>query len=153
MKTKNIVLTDTAVVAIEALQHSCGTYRYYTDTLTRLFNLVLAQSDEIGMDDTETVHTLRVLKSLSTDLAYLAGKAQAKPMAGGQEENEEADAASVDTASKVEEAFSGVQDPELSEDDAPRIGNVKADASGITPATDAMVDSPGSGSAREDIHS
>lgn len=73
MEAKNIALTPEGIRAIDALRHNCGTYAYYSDTLSRLFNYVLTQSDEIGMDDTEAVHTLRVLHSLKTDLSYIAG--------------------------------------------------------------------------------
>ena len=74
MKTKNIALSPEAITAIEGLQHSCGTYSFYTDTLSRLYNFILTQSEEIGMDDTETLHTLRSLHFLKADLAYIAGR-------------------------------------------------------------------------------
>lgn len=74
MESRNIALSTKAVEVIETLRHSCGSYTYYADTLTRLFNLVFAESEEIGMSDTETLRTLRVIKSLMADLAYLAGR-------------------------------------------------------------------------------
>lgn len=74
METKNITITPEAVAAIERLQHNCGTYEFYNTTLTRLFNFVLDQSDEIGMDDTEAIHTLRVLHYLKEDLAQISNK-------------------------------------------------------------------------------
>lgn len=76
MDVKNITITPEAVAAIERLQHHCGTYEFYNATLTRLFNFVLDQSDEIGMDDTEAIHTLRVLQYLKEDLAQISNKAR-----------------------------------------------------------------------------
>lgn len=76
MDVKNITITPEAVAAIERLQHHCGTYEFYNATLTRLFNFVLDQSDEIGMDNTEAIHTLRVLQYLKEDLAQFSNKAR-----------------------------------------------------------------------------
>lgn len=117
MKKKSIaVISDKAIEVIEALQHNCGTHRYYNETLTRLFNLILAMGDEIGMDDTETVHTLRVLKALKTDRAYLAGCGDISEKLEAEvsdHEPEEAgdEAAGKDAAEKVESTFSNIQDP------------------------------------------
>lgn len=94
METKNIALTPEAVAAIERLQHPCGTYEFYNATLTRLFNFVLNQSDEIGMDNTEAIHTLRVLQYLKEDLVQISNKART-PIIHTTEE-------------KVESTFAGV---------------------------------------------
>lgn len=74
MEAKNITLSTKAVAAIERLQHPRGIYDFYATTLTRLFNYILDQSDEIGMSDTEAVHTLRVLRYLKDDITHIAGK-------------------------------------------------------------------------------
>lgn len=71
----NINLSAEASRAIEALRHKNGTFNYYRNTLSRLHTYILHQSDEIGMSDTETLHTLRVLDAISSDLAALAGPA------------------------------------------------------------------------------
>lgn len=94
MDVKNITITAEAVAAIERLQHHCGTYEFYNATLTRLFNFVLDQSDEIGMDNTEAIHTLRVLQYLKEDLAQISNKART-PIIHTTEE-------------KVESTFAGV---------------------------------------------
>lgn len=94
MDVKNITITPEAAAAIERLQHHCGTYEFYNATLTRLFNFVLDQSDEIGMDDTEAIHTLRVLQYLKEDLAQISNKART-PIIHTTEE-------------KVESTFAGV---------------------------------------------
>ena len=69
----NIRLIPDAVRAIQALQHPCGTYRYYRSHLDRLFNYILDNSDEIGMDDAEAMATLRALNALRADMADIAG--------------------------------------------------------------------------------
>ncbi len=102
MKTKNITLSPEAIAAIEGLQHPCGTFSFYTDTLSRLYNYILAQSEEIGMDATETLHTLRALHFLKADLAYIAGR-DCTPITYIPATDEE-------TAERVEAAFEGLQD-------------------------------------------
>lgn len=108
MKTKNITLSPEAITAIEGLQHNCGTYSFYIDTLSRLYNYILAQSDEIGMDDTETLHTLRALHFLKIDLACISGRTRT-PITHTPATDEE-------TAERVEETFEDLQD---SDDPAP----------------------------------
>lgn len=66
-----VSLTPEATSVLTALAHPCGTYEYYTDTLGRLYSYILSASDEIGMDDTEAIHTLRVLEALRKDLSDL----------------------------------------------------------------------------------
>ncbi len=102
MKPKNIALSPEAIVAIEGLQHNCGTYSFYSDTLSRLYNYILAQSEEIGMDDTETLHTLRALHFLKADLAYIAGR-DCTPITYTPATDEE-------TAERVEATFADFQD-------------------------------------------
>lgn len=97
MKTEDITLSAEAISAIKGLQHNCGTYRFYSDTLSRLYNLVLLQGDEFGMDDTEILHTLRVLVSLKTDLAWIAS-------------HDHTSDSREDTAAKVEAAFAFLDD-------------------------------------------
>lgn len=94
MDKKNITLTPEAISAIEGLQHTCGTFQFYIDTLSRLYNFILDQGDEIGMDDIETLHALRVLHHLKIDLACIAGHTRIQP-----EEDIE------DTAGRVETTF------------------------------------------------
>lgn len=110
MKTKNIALTPEALVVIEALQHNNGTYTFYTNALKRLFKFVLDQSDEIGMDDTEAIHTLRALQYIREDLATIANR-QSDPVADPTNTEE--------TVEKVEATFDGVSvDNEEENDEA-----------------------------------
>lgn len=109
MKKQNISLTPHALQAIEALQHSNGTYRFYADTLTRLFNHVLQQSDEIGMDATEALDTLRALHFLKSDLRHIAERA-------GTESNV---STSDDLDDRVESVFSSDDDTSDSGAQAP----------------------------------
>lgn len=97
----NIILSADATQVIRNLQHSCGTFDYYNDTLTGLFNYILNQSDEIGMSDTEAIHTLRALQYIREDLATIANRQAPTPTALDTEE----------TADKVETAFEGVSLP------------------------------------------
>lgn len=70
---KNIDLSPEAVKAISALRHSQGTFDYYVNALRRIFNLVLHQSEEIGMSYSETVATLRAISGVIADLSAIAG--------------------------------------------------------------------------------
>lgn len=101
MKAKNIALTPEALVVIEALQHNNGTYTFYTNALKRLFNFILDQSDEIGMSDTEAIHTLRAIQYIREDLATIANRQAQTPTTPDTEE----------TADKVETAFEGISVP------------------------------------------
>lgn len=103
----NINLTPDAVKAIEALQHPEGTHTYYRDTLSRLFNFVLSQSDEIGMSDTEAMHTLRVLDAVRADLTAIADTAATR--------SDEAPASAEDAASRVDATFEEFQDSNYQE--------------------------------------
>lgn len=85
MKNNNI-LSEHAIQVIKNLQHSCGTYNYYRETLNRLFNYILNQSDEIGMSDTEAIHTLRALQYIREDLAAIANRQAQTPTAPATEE-------------------------------------------------------------------
>lgn len=94
----NIILSADATQVIGNLQHSCGTFDYYNDTLTGLFNYILNQSDEIGMSDMEALHTLRVLNALKADLGTLAGKGVDTPESVTSE----------DVAARVEATFENI---------------------------------------------
>lgn len=54
--------------AIVAIAHSAGTAEIYDKTLSRLYNTVLFNQDDLGMDDTEAIDTLRVLALLRADI-------------------------------------------------------------------------------------
>ena len=72
MKDQKINLTPDAIRAIESLQAVGGTFKFYDDTLKRLENYILEFAEEIGMSDTEALHTLRVLRYVRQDLADIA---------------------------------------------------------------------------------
>lgn len=74
MQTNNITITPAIENTLEALQrrNGVGTYEAYDSHLARIFNTILYQGDDLGMDDTETVDTLRALALLRADLAVLA---------------------------------------------------------------------------------
>ena len=61
-----------AAAAIVAIAHSAGTAEIYDKTLSRLYNCVLFNQDELGMDDTEAIDTLRVLALLRADIEDIA---------------------------------------------------------------------------------
>lgn len=107
-ENNNINLSAEAITAINALQHPAGTYTYYRDTLSRLFNFVLSQSDEIGMSDTEAIRTLRVLDAVRSDLAAIAGTAATR--SDGDESPE-------DVAARVADTFDDFQDSNYREPD------------------------------------
>jgi hypothetical protein len=72
MKDQKINLTSDAIRAIESLQAVGGTFKFYDDTLKRLESYILEFAEEIGMSDTEALHTLRVLRYVRQDLADIA---------------------------------------------------------------------------------
>lgn len=80
MSNQNLVLSPEAVRVIESLRHAAGVYDFYDRVLSRLFNLILDQSDELGMSPTEAIDTLRSLKFLKDDLAILATTKSEKDM-------------------------------------------------------------------------
>lgn len=114
----NIILSDGATQVIRNLQHSCGTFGYYDDTLTGLFNYILDQSDEIGMDDMEALHALRVLNALKADLRLLAGRGADTPESVTSEE----------VAARVEATFENIGMTEKNEknDEETALGKVDA---------------------------
>lgn len=61
-----------AAAAIIAIAHSAGTAEIYDKTLSRLYNCVLFNQDDLGMDDTEAIDTLRVLALLRADIEDIA---------------------------------------------------------------------------------
>jgi len=99
MEAKNIALTPEALMVIEALQNNNGTYTFYANALKRLFNFVLDQSDEIGMSDTEAIHTLRALQYIRQDLSCIANR---------QPESADYHMDAEETVAKVEATFDGV---------------------------------------------
>lgn len=70
-KITPVAFTTEAANVITALQHKNGTYEYYQNTLARIYSTVLHESEEMGMSDTETVRTLRVIDSIRRDLEAL----------------------------------------------------------------------------------
>ncbi len=114
----NIILSDGATQVIRNLQHSCGTFGYYDDTLTGLFNYILDQSDEIGMDDMEALHALRVLNALKADLRLLAGRGADTPESVTSEE----------VAARVEATFENIGMPEKPEKNDEETALEKVDA-------------------------
>lgn len=69
----NVILSAGAVRVITALQHKNGTYDYYRATIDRIYTYILHAGDEIGMSDTEILHTVRALDGIRSDLKDLAG--------------------------------------------------------------------------------
>lgn len=61
-----------AARAIIAMAHAAGTAEIYLNTLSRLSNAVLFNQDDMGMDDTETIDTLRTLSLLRNDIQDIA---------------------------------------------------------------------------------
>ena len=69
---KTIKVNDKAARAIAGIAHSAGTAELYLKTLARLFNSVLYNQDDLGMDDTEAITTLQVLGLLRSDIEDIA---------------------------------------------------------------------------------
>lgn len=69
----NVNLSAEAVRVITALQHKNGTYDYYRATIDRIYTYILHIGDEIGMSETEILHTVRALDGIRSDLKDLAG--------------------------------------------------------------------------------
>lgn len=61
-----------AARAIIAMAHTAGTAEIYLNTLSRLSNAVLFNQDDMGMDDTETINTIRALSLLRNDIQDIA---------------------------------------------------------------------------------
>lgn len=61
-----------AANVIIALTHPAGSAKFYIDTLSRLFNAVLYNQDDLGMSDTEAIETLRALSLLKADIKAIA---------------------------------------------------------------------------------
>lgn len=57
-----------AASAITAMVHSAGTSEIYINTLSRLYKCVLHNQEDLGMDDTEAIDTLRTLDLLKSDI-------------------------------------------------------------------------------------
>ena len=58
--------------AICGIAYTAGTAELYIHTLNRLFNAVLYDQDDLGMDDTEAITTLQALGLLRSDIADIA---------------------------------------------------------------------------------
>lgn len=61
-----------AARAIIAMTHAAGTAEIYLNTLSRLSNAVLFNQDDMGMDDTEAIDTIRALSLLRNDIQDIA---------------------------------------------------------------------------------
>lgn len=68
----NLNSESRAARVIVAMAHPAGTAQTYLNTLSRIFNAVLYTSDDLGMDDTEAMETLRVLSLLRSDIEDIA---------------------------------------------------------------------------------
>ena len=68
-----IKINDKAARAIAGIAHNAGTAEMYVNTLSRLFNAVLYNQDDLGMDDTEAITTLQTLGLLRSDIEDIAG--------------------------------------------------------------------------------
>lgn len=60
------------LLAIAGLQHAAGTAETYENTLERIFYAVLHNQDDLGMDDSEAIDTLRTLELLRADIRAIA---------------------------------------------------------------------------------
>lgn len=67
-----IKINDKAARAIAGIAHNAGTAEMYVNTLSRLFNAVLYNQDDLGMDDTEAITTLQTLGLLRSDIEDIA---------------------------------------------------------------------------------
>lgn len=67
-----IKINDKAARAIAGIAHNAGTAEMYVNTLSRLFNAVLYNQDDLGMDDTEAITTLQTLGLLRADIQDIA---------------------------------------------------------------------------------
>lgn len=67
-----IKINDKAARAIAGIAHNAGTAEMYVNTLSRLFNAVLYNQDDLGMDDTEAITTLQALGLLRSDIEDIA---------------------------------------------------------------------------------
>jgi hypothetical protein len=68
----NITLSEKAQNVIASLQHPAGIYEIYSAQLTKVFNILLYQSDEIDMPGDEALEALRTIGMIREDLATLA---------------------------------------------------------------------------------
>lgn len=68
-----IKINDKAARAIAGIAHNAGTAEMYVNTLSRLFDAVLYNQDDLGMDDTEAITTLQALGLLRSDIEDIAG--------------------------------------------------------------------------------
>lgn len=91
MTTNSIALNTEATRAIEALQSPAGTSSMYIETLNRISNYILHQSEEMGMSDTEAISTLRVLDMITLDIRAIAHPDEADDQPTAEETETETD--------------------------------------------------------------
>jgi hypothetical protein len=68
----NFTLSQKAQDVIANLQHNNGVYNIYSEQLTKVFNILLYQGDEIDMPGDEALEALRTIGMIREDLAALA---------------------------------------------------------------------------------
>lgn len=87
MEEITIKLSAATARTLTGIVHSVGIADLYIDTLNRLFNAVLYNQDDLGMDDTEAVDTLRTLGMLTSDIRTIAADRElARALGAGHHE-------------------------------------------------------------------
>ena len=107
MKNPNTHLSSAGKVVIIALRSTAGSYELYDKTLKRLSDLILAQGEDLAMEDMEILRTLRVLGLLREDLKDLL------------EEPAEAESASQDVEPAAEDPEEDAEDNPADEAEEP----------------------------------
>ena len=107
MKNPNTHLSSAGKVVIIALRSTAGSYELYDKTLKRLSDLILAQGEDLAMEDMEILSTLRVLGLLREDLKDLL------------EEPAEAESASQDVEPAAEDPEEDAEDNPADEAEEP----------------------------------
>lgn len=114
MKKPNTYLSSAGKVVIIALRSTAGSYELYDKTLKRLSDLILAQGEDLAMDDMEILSTLRVLGLLREDLKDLL------------EEPAEAESASQDVEPAAEDPEEDAEDNPADEAEEPGRAETRA---------------------------
>lgn len=92
MEEITIKLSPDTARTLTGIVHSVGIAELYVNTLKRLFNAVLYNQDDLGMDDTEAVDILRTLGMLTTDIRTIAADRElARALGAGHREEAAAD--------------------------------------------------------------
>lgn len=86
-----IKINDKAARAIAGIAHNAGTAEIYVNTLSRLFNAVLYNQDDLGMDDTEAITTLQALGLLRSDIEDIANDQDLARALGAGHKTDEAE--------------------------------------------------------------